>query len=74
MSNSSNEKVSEHRDEGLGKVQTTASIPMSPELFEQLYLAPQNKIKGKLRQTFGNPTPIGEWQQLCKLYINGMLT
>jgi hypothetical protein len=31
---------------------------MSPELFEKLYLSPMNKVKGDLRQTFGNPTPM----------------
>jgi hypothetical protein len=31
---------------------------MTPELFEKLYLAPQSKVKGQLRDTFGNPTPM----------------
>ncbi|KAF5010212.1 hypothetical protein FDECE_3624 [Fusarium decemcellulare] len=42
----------------LGRIETAASIPIPPELFEQLYLAPKTNIKGKLRQTFGNPTPV----------------
>ncbi|KAH7123119.1 GPR1/FUN34/yaaH family-domain-containing protein [Dactylonectria macrodidyma] len=42
----------------LYKIQTTGSIPISPQLFEQLYLAPKSHVKGQLRQTFGNPTPI----------------
>lgn len=37
---------------------TAASIPVSPELYEKLYLCPQNKVKGDLRKTFGNPTPM----------------
>lgn len=49
----------EHRDD-LERSGTTVSIPISPELFEQLYLAPKTKVKGDLRQKFGNPTPIGE--------------
>ncbi|KAL6411978.1 hypothetical protein AUP68_04358 [Ilyonectria robusta] len=47
------------RNEILHKIQTSSSIPISPELFEQLYLAPKTDVKGQLRQTFGNPTPIG---------------
>ncbi|KAH9868873.1 hypothetical protein J1614_007948 [Plenodomus biglobosus] len=42
----------------LHKIQTAGSISISPELFEKLYLSPQNKVKGELRQTFGNPTPL----------------
>lgn len=32
---------------------------MSPELFEKLYLQPINNVKGDLRKTFANPTPLG---------------
>ncbi|KAI5459020.1 GPR1/FUN34/yaaH family-domain-containing protein [Mariannaea sp. PMI_226] len=56
---SDNSKVNtELRDEVLDRIQTTTSIAISPELFEQLYLSPQNRVKGQLRQTFGNPTPL----------------
>ncbi|KAH6962085.1 GPR1/FUN34/yaaH family-domain-containing protein [Ilyonectria sp. MPI-CAGE-AT-0026] len=56
---SDNSKIhNEHRDEMLHKIQTAGSIALSPELFEQLYLAPQNQVKGQLRQTLGNPTPL----------------
>ncbi|KAI1741870.1 hypothetical protein F4680DRAFT_446419 [Xylaria scruposa] len=48
----------EHRDEMLHRTQTTGAISISPELFEQLYLAPKNHVKGQLRQTLGNPTPL----------------
>ena len=54
----------EHRDD-LNKIQTAASIPISPELFEQLYLSPKNKVKGELRQKFGNPTPVGKEDCNC---------
>ncbi|KAI1322439.1 GPR1/FUN34/YaaH-class plasma membrane protein [Xylariaceae sp. FL0255] len=40
-------------------VPTGGSVAMPPELFEKLYLSPQNKAKGDLRKTFGNPTPVG---------------
>ncbi|GJC78423.1 protein alcS [Colletotrichum liriopes] len=46
------------RDDALRRMKTAGSISMSPELFEKLYLSPQNKVKGDLRKTFGNPTPI----------------
>ncbi|OHE97333.1 GPR1/FUN34/YaaH-class plasma membrane protein [Colletotrichum orchidophilum] len=46
------------RDDALRKMKTAGSIAMSPELFEKLYLSPQNNVKGDLRKTFGNPTPI----------------
>lgn len=63
---SDNSKIhNEHRDEMLHKIQTGASISLSPELFEQLYLAPQNQVKGQLRQTLGNPTPLGEINHFC---------
>jgi hypothetical protein len=34
------------------------SLSISPEVFEKLYLSPQNAVKGDLRKTFGNPTPL----------------
>jgi hypothetical protein len=34
------------------------SLSISPEVFEKLYLSPQNAVKGDLRKTFGNPTPV----------------
>ncbi|KAI1262883.1 GPR1/FUN34/YaaH-class plasma membrane protein-like protein [Xylariaceae sp. FL1019] len=40
-------------------IQTNGSISMPPEMFEKLYLSPQNRVKGELRKTLGNPTPIG---------------
>ncbi|KAK5202526.1 hypothetical protein LTR41_011728 [Exophiala xenobiotica] len=42
----------------LEKVRTAGSISISPELFEKLYLSPKNAVKGDIRRTFGNPTPI----------------
>ncbi|KAF4338981.1 GPR1 [Fusarium beomiforme] len=54
-----NGKPKSDRDD-LDHVRSTASIPLSPELFEQLYLQPQNRVKGDLRKTFGNPTPVVE--------------
>lgn len=45
-------------DDALRKIKTTGSLSISPELFEKIYLSPQNKVAGELRKTVGNPTPI----------------
>jgi hypothetical protein len=31
---------------------------ISPEMFSKMYLSPQNVVKGDLRNTFGNPSPL----------------
>jgi hypothetical protein len=55
---------STHLHEGMGsedalrRIRTAGSISISPELFEKIYLSPQNNVKGELRKTFGNPTPL----------------
>jgi hypothetical protein len=45
-------------DTALRQIRTAGSISISPELFEKLYLSPPNKVKGELRKTFANPTPL----------------
>ncbi|KAH7314300.1 hypothetical protein BKA65DRAFT_557935 [Rhexocercosporidium sp. MPI-PUGE-AT-0058] len=45
-------------DTALKRIRTAGSISISPELFEKIYLSPQNQVKGDLRKTFGNPTPL----------------
>lgn len=45
-------------DTALQRIRTAGSISISPELFEKLYLSPQNRVSGDLRKTFGNPTPM----------------
>jgi uncharacterized protein len=50
-------KMSDH-EAMMQRVQTAGGVSMSPELFEKLYLSPQNVVKGDLRKTFGNPTPL----------------
>ena len=42
----------------LNTIKTANSVTISPELFEKLYLSPQNAVRGDLRKTFGNPTPM----------------
>ena len=45
-------------EDALKRIRTTGSISISPELFEKIYLSPQNKVSGDLRKTFANPTPL----------------
>ncbi|KAL8679903.1 MAG: hypothetical protein Q9224_000096 [Gallowayella concinna] len=45
-------------DEALKQIRTANTVSISPELFEKLYLTPQKPVKGDLRNTFGNPTPV----------------
>ncbi|THV48339.1 hypothetical protein BGAL_0254g00100 [Botrytis galanthina] len=45
-------------EDALKRIKTAGSISISPELFEKIYLSPQNTVKGDLRKTFGNPTPV----------------
>lgn len=45
-------------DEALNKIKSAHSVTISPELFEKIYLNPQNAVKGELRNTFANPTPL----------------
>lgn len=37
----------------LKRIQTSGSLSISPELFEKIYLSPQNRVAGDLRKTFG---------------------
>ncbi|KAF2673496.1 hypothetical protein BT63DRAFT_467024 [Microthyrium microscopicum] len=46
------------QDQALHRIRTAGSISISPELFEKLYLSPANNVKGDLRKTFANPTPL----------------
>ncbi|KAF1832541.1 hypothetical protein BDW02DRAFT_422016 [Decorospora gaudefroyi] len=50
--------ASHDSESALRQMRTAGSISISPELFEKLYLSPQNKVAGDLRKTFGNPTPL----------------
>lgn len=54
-----NYKPEDERAAALNRLRSAASVTIDPELFEKLYLSPPNKVKGELRKTFGNPTPIG---------------
>ncbi|KAK9467065.1 GPR1/FUN34/yaaH family-domain-containing protein [Lipomyces arxii] len=53
-----NGSLNSDRDEMLHRIRTSNSVTISPELFEKLYLSPERAVKGNLRQTFANPTPL----------------
>lgn len=57
---SGHQHLDDNHDTGaaLDRIRTAGSISISPELFEKLYLSPQNNVAGDLRKTFGNPTPM----------------
>lgn len=40
------------------RVRTAGSIVMSPELFEKLYLSPQNTASGNLSTVLASPSPL----------------
>jgi len=60
--NASNGDVSDSIDrdykEHLKRYETNGTISLPMEVFEKVYLNPQLPVKGELRGTFGNPTPI----------------
>ena len=43
---------------GLLKTSTADSIPIPRDILEKMYLSPPSPVKGKLRGTFANPTPL----------------
>ncbi|EXU95435.1 GPR1/FUN34/yaaH family protein [Metarhizium robertsii] len=49
----------ETQETALRRLRSADTVIMSPELFERLYLQPISSVKGDLRKTFGNPTPLG---------------
>ena len=52
------EKRPHEPDDTLRSIPTAGSMYITPEMFEKLYLSPQNRVKGDVRQMFGNPTPM----------------
>lgn len=44
--------------EGIRRYATAGSVMIPMDALEKLYLNPPTKVKGDLRQTFGNPTPM----------------
>ena len=54
-----------HHETARRQIQRAGSIALIPELFEKIYLTPQNTVKGDLRKTFGNLTPLYVLPWLC---------
>lgn len=67
LGNGHSEYLDTRHDSGdaLRRIRTAGSISISPELFEKIYLSPQNRVHGDLRKTFGNPTPLYVSRLLC---------
>lgn len=53
-----NGNTNDNLDNVLHRARTTGAVSLSAELFEKLYLSPKTAVKGELRATFGNPTPM----------------
>ena len=58
MDDSRAEYLNSNGNDELRRIRTAGTVSISAELFEKLYLSPQNVVKGDLRRTFGNPTPM----------------
>ena len=48
----------------------TNTMTLSPEMFEKLYLGPKSEVKGDLRKTFANPTPMARQPMGREVYLN----
>ncbi len=46
------------KSNGLETIDTMGSVNIPRDVFEKLYLTPQTQVKGELRKTFANPTPL----------------
>lgn len=65
MSVQSHDALENHKNEvpvpltaQIERLTTREVFGETPERFEKLYLAPETLVKGQLRRTFGNPTPV----------------
>jgi hypothetical protein len=48
----------QHFDNPINRFMTNGSIAIPMETFEKMYLNPETRVKGELRKTFANPTPL----------------
>jgi hypothetical protein len=51
-------KVEEGKNISPDKLKPPASMSISPELFERLYLSPREPVKEDTTRGFANPTPV----------------
>ena len=61
------------REETLRKMRTAESVMLPMDVFEKLYLGPQQPAAGHLRKTFGNPSPVALVGFLLSATPNGMI-
>ena len=57
-SRKSGNSIEADQKEQIQRHATNHSVTIPMEVFEKMYLTPQNVVKGDLRKTFGNPTPL----------------
>ncbi|KAI9798770.1 MAG: hypothetical protein M1833_004600 [Piccolia ochrophora] len=50
--------LEDHSDNASHRVKTATSDTISPARYEKVYLSPEMPVKGDLRKTFANPTPL----------------
>ncbi|KAI9804503.1 MAG: hypothetical protein M1825_001402 [Sarcosagium campestre] len=48
----------DHSDGASRRIKTATSDTISPATYEKVYLSPETAVKGDLRKTFANPTPL----------------
>lgn len=65
--------VDDSREETIRKIRTADSVAIPRDVFEKLYLNPQQPAAGHLRKTFGNPTPVALIGFLLSATPNGMI-
>jgi len=51
-------KPEHHEYNNLKRYATNGSIAIPMDVFEKMYLNPEIRVKGELRRTFANPTPL----------------
>jgi uncharacterized protein len=51
-------KATHQQFDNLNRYATNASVAIPMEVFEKMYLNPETRVKGELRKTFANPTPL----------------
>jgi len=61
------------REDTLRKIRTADSVALPMDVFEKLYLGPQQPAAGHLRKTFGNPSPVALVGFLLSATPNGMI-
>ena len=56
--NADSVKPTHQQLDNLNRYATNGSVAIPMEVFEKMYLNPETRVKGELRKTFANPTPL----------------